>query len=169
MPADRVGQDAAGEQSDRATGRGDEAVDTDRFRLLARLREHRHDHPQDHSGGERAADSLDEACSDQHLLALREGAKQRGADEDDQPGQEDTALPDQIAKAAGKQQQPAEGDQVSVDDPGEVALREAKVDPDRGQRDVDDRDVEDDHQHARTEHIERQPAIAVRVIQLLLH
>ena len=45
------GEHAAGEQADRAAGRGDEGVDADRLRLLARLREHRHDHPEDHRRG----------------------------------------------------------------------------------------------------------------------
>ena len=59
---------------------------------------------------------------------------------------------------AGEQQQAAEGDQVGVDDPGEVALGEAEVVLDRGQRDVDDRRVEDDHQHPRAEDVEGEPA-----------
>src|SRR3954466_6715607 len=41
----------------------------------------------------------------------------------------------------------AEGDEVGVDHPGEARLREAEVGLDRGQRDVHDRLVEDDHQH----------------------
>ena len=75
--------------------------------------------------------------------------------------QEDSPLADQVAEPAGEQQQAAERDQVGVDDPGEVALGEAEVVLDRRQRDVHDRRVEDDHQHARAEHVERDPARAV--------
>ena len=66
--------------------------------------------------------------------------------------------PEQVADPPREQQQTAEGDQVGVDDPGEVALGEAEAVLDRGQGDVDDRRVEDDHQHPRAEHVERQPA-----------
>jgi hypothetical protein len=37
VPVDRLGQDAAGQQADRAARGGDERVDADRLRLLARL------------------------------------------------------------------------------------------------------------------------------------
>ena len=47
VPADRLGEDPADQQADRAAGGGDEAVDADRLGLLARLGEHRHDHAQD--------------------------------------------------------------------------------------------------------------------------
>ena len=66
-----------------------------------------------------------------------------------EPGEEDVAAAEQVAEPPGQQQQAAEGDQVGVDDPGEARLREAEVGLDRGQGDVHDRRVEDDHQHAR--------------------
>ena len=138
VPGDRLGEDAAEQQADRAAGRGDEAVDADRFRLVGGLREHRHDHPQDHRRGERAADPLDEAGADQDRLRRRGRAEQRGGGEDRQPDEEDAALAEQVAEPAGEQQQAAEGDQVGVDDPGQARLREAEVVLDRGQGDVDD-------------------------------
>ena len=134
-------------------GRGDEAVDPDRFRLLARFGEHRHDHPQDHRRGQRPGDALDEAGRDQHPLGLREGAEQRGEDEDHQAGEEDPPFADQVAEPPDQQQQAAERDQVGVDDPGQAALAEPEVGLDRGQGDVHDRDVEDDHQDAGAEHV----------------
>ena len=47
------------------------------------------------------------------------------------PAEEDAALAEQVTHPAGEQQQAAEGDQVGVDDPGEVALREAEAVLDR--------------------------------------
>ena len=91
VPVDRLGQDPAGEQPDRAAARGDERVDPDRLRLLPRLREHRDDHPEDHGRGHRAADALDEARAHEHLLALREPAQERGDREERQAGHEDVA------------------------------------------------------------------------------
>ena len=69
--------------------------------------------------------------------------------------------PTQVAEPSRQQQQAAEGDHVGVDDPGQLALAEAEIVLDRRQGDVDDRRVEDDHQHARAEHVEGEPAGAV--------
>ena len=76
--------EAAGEQADRAAGRGGEAEDADRSRLLAALGEHGHDHAQDHRRGERAADALDQPGADQQPLAAGHAAEQRGGREDRQ-------------------------------------------------------------------------------------
>ena len=161
VPVDRLGQHAADEQADRAAGGGDEAVDADRLHLLARLREHRDDHPEDDGRGQRAADALDEARRDEDLLALRHAARHRGEREHAEADEEDAAPGDEIAEPPGQQQQAAERDEVGVDDPGEARLREAEVLLDRGQSNVHDRDVEDDHEHADAEHVERDPARAV--------
>jgi hypothetical protein len=131
VPADRLGQRAACQQADRGTGGCHEAVDADRLGLLPRLREHRHDHAEDHSGGERAADPLDEARGDQESLARREPAGERRGGEEGEAEQEHAAAPDQVAEAPGEQQQAAEGDQVAVHDPGQARLREAEVGLDR--------------------------------------
>ena len=84
---------SVGLQADRAAGGGDERVDADRLRLLARLGEHRDDHPEDHGGGHRAADALDEARADEQLLALRGAAQQRGGGEEARPARNTSALP----------------------------------------------------------------------------
>jgi hypothetical protein len=128
---DRLRQHAAGQQPDRAAGGGDEAVDPDRLGLLARLGEHREDHPEDHGGGHRAADALDEAGRDERLLAPGDAAQQRREREDAQAGHEDALAPEQVAEAPGEEQQAAERDEVGVDDPGEARLREAEVVLDR--------------------------------------
>ena len=161
VPVDRLGQQAAGQQPDRAARRGDEGVDADRLRLLPRLGEHRDDHAEDHRRGHRAADSLDEAGRDEHLLGLRQPAERARHGEHAEAGHEDALAAEEVAEAAGEQEQAAEGDQVGVDDPGEARLREAEVVLDRRQRDVDDGHVEHDHQHARAEHVESDPAVAV--------
>ena len=58
-----------------------------------------------------------------------------------QPNQEDPPLTDEIAHPAGQQQQPAERDEVGVDDPGQAVLREVQLVLDGRQRDVHDGDV----------------------------
>ena len=161
VPVDGLGDDAAQQEADRCTGRGDEAVDADRPRPLPGLREHRHDHPQDHRGGQRAADPLHEPRRHQELLALGQAAEEGGADEDRQPDHEDAPATDQVTEAPGEQKQTAEGDQVGVYDPREARLREPEVALDRRQRHVDDRLVEDDHQHPDAENHQGDPATAV--------
>ena len=69
VPVDRLGDRTAGQQPDRAAAGGDEAVDADRLGLLPRLREHRHDHAEDHRRRQRAARALQEARADQTLPA----------------------------------------------------------------------------------------------------
>ena len=75
--------------------------------------------------------------------------------------QEDALAPEEIAEAAGEQQQAPEGDQVAVDDPGQARLAEVQVRLDGGEGDVDDRRVEDDHQLAQADDEERDPPAAV--------
>ena len=70
-------------------------------------------------------------------------------------------LPDEVADAPGQEQQAAERDQVGVHHPGEVVLREVQVVLDGRQRDVHDGRVQHDHQHARAEDVEGNPAVCV--------
>jgi len=72
--------------------------------------------------------------------------------EDRQPDHEHPLAADQVAEAPGQHQQASEGDQVGVDDPGELRLREVQVGLYRRQRHVHDRRVEDDHEEARADH-----------------
>ena len=164
VPVDGLGEHAAGQQADRAAGGGDEAVDAERLGLLPRLREHRHDHAEDHGGGQRAADALHEARADQHALVGATAHSTEAAVKTARPVRKTRRWPIRSPSAAGQQEQAAEGDQVGVDDPGEVALAEAEVVLDGGQRDVHDRGVEHDHQHADAQHVERDPARAVLVV-----
>ena len=130
--------DAAGEQPDRGARGGDEAVDADRLRLLPRLGEHRHDHAEDHGGGQRAADALDEARADQHLLALREAAQQRGDREHARarPGRRPCARPGRRAarpaaaarrRRSGRRSSPRRGSTArSRGRPGSPAARRSR-------------------------------------------
>ena len=68
VPVDGLRQDPAGQQADRAARRRDEPVDADRLGLVPWFGEHHDDHPQDDRRGHRAADALDEARDDEHLL-----------------------------------------------------------------------------------------------------
>ena len=121
MPAQRLGEHAAGEQAERAAGDRDEHVGAHRAGALGGLGELGDDDREDHRGLRGGADALQEAGADQHALAGRDPAQQRGDGEDDEAGEEHALAPDQVAEPAGQQQQAAEGDQERVDDPGQVA------------------------------------------------
>ena len=69
--------------------------------------------------------------------------------EERDPDQEQAPVAVEVAEPPAEQQEAAEGEQIGVHDPGERGLREAEVLPDRRQRDVHDRRVEDDHQRRR--------------------
>jgi hypothetical protein len=99
--------------------------------------------------------------ADQQRLAVRDRAEQRRAREDREPDHEHAPAAEQVAEPAGQQEQPAERDQVGVHDPREARLREAEIALDRRQRDVHDRRVEHDHEHADAQHDQRDPARAV--------
>ena len=64
----------------------------------------------------------------------------------DQRRYERAALPEEIGRATAKHQEAGERDRIRVDDPLQVRRGEAEARLDRGQRDVDDAQVEDDHE-----------------------
>src|SRR6266540_987760 len=96
--------------------------------------------------GARIAQGLGAAGADQQRFAVGESAEQRGAGEDDQPGDQDEAATEQVGHPAAEQQEAAVGEDVTVDDPLQALLAEAEVVLDRRQRDVQDRGVQDVHE-----------------------
>ena len=151
VPVDRLGQDAAGQQADRAAGGGDEAVDADRLRLLARLGEHR----DDHARGRRPRSSRRRrpGRSARRPASPGSGRRRRASEatvKTPRPARKIPRREIEVAEPAGEQQQAAEGDQVGVDDPGEARTARS-----RGRSWIDGSAtfttvrVEDDHQHRR--------------------
>ena len=69
-------------------------------------------------------------------------------------------MAEEVTEPSAQEQEAAEREQIGVHDPGQRRLREAEVGLDRRQRHVHDRRVEDDHQAAGAEEVERQPARA---------
>ena len=78
------------------------------------------------------------------------------SDEDQQPGDEDPAAPEQVAGPAAEQQQPAERHRVGVDHPLQVGPGEAERGLDVRQGDGDDGQVEHDHELGRRDDGQRQ-------------
>jgi len=75
--------------------------------------------------------------------------------------QEQAPVAVQIAEPAAKQQESARGQQVRVHHPGQRAFGEVQAFADRRQRDIHDRHIEHDHQHAQAQHGQREPAFAL--------
>ena len=90
-----------------------------------------------------------------------EAARERSGGEQPEADQEHAAAAEDVAHPAAEQQQAAERERVAVDHPLQAFGAEAEVGLDGGQRDVHDRDVEDDHELRDGEHRQRQPLSSV--------
>ena len=125
VPVDPLGQEPAGEQTQRAAARDDQREDAHRLRALRRLLKLRDDDGDDHARGQRATEALQEAADDQVVRALGEPGPDRRDGEEEDPGQEDLAAPDQVTQPSRHQEEAPVGDQVGVDDPGQAGRGEA--------------------------------------------
>ena len=160
VPVERARQHAA-EQRRRAAAAGHhEPEHTHCLRAIDRLREEDHDQRERHCRDDGPAESLNRARCDQHSLRAREPACERRQREDRDPDQEQPAVAEEVAEPTTEQQKAAEREDVGVHDPCERRLREAEIGADRRERDVHDRGVQDDHQIAEAQHVEREPATA---------
>ena len=127
------------------------APDAERGRALAALAEGVADDRQrgreDHRGGR----SHREPGRDQRSRRVDHGADHAGRGEADQT--EDQRRPTAVAvgEAAGGEHQRGEGQVVAVDDPLQRAGAGVEIGGDARQRDVDDRGVEVDGEHGRTD------------------
>jgi len=158
VPVEPVGEHSAQQDADTASARGHEADEAHRPGALTGLGEQRHDERERDGGDDRPAEPLHGARRDQHPRRAGQAARDGRGGEGGDAGEEHPAVPEQVAEPAAQQQEPAEGEQVGVDHPGQARLGEAEVLTDRRQRDVHDRRVEHDHQVAQAEHAEGEPA-----------
>jgi hypothetical protein len=105
-------------------------------RAPAQQRERRRRH-------QRAPGALDRAQADEHGGRRGERAAGRRGREQREPGDEQAAVAEQVAGAARGNQQAAERERVRRHHPLQRRRAESEVVLDRGQRDGDDRRVED--------------------------
>ena len=99
-------------------------------------------------GGEhhRAAGALNAAGDVQHERGLGDPADQRGDRENDEADREDHAAAQAIGERPGRQQQGAQRQRVGVDHPLQVGEARMQSGLDPRQRDIHDRDVEQQHE-----------------------
>ena len=160
VPVEPACEHAAEQDADAAAAGHHEPEHTHCLRAIDRLREEDHDQRERHCRDDGPADSLNRARCDQQSLRAREPAGERRQREDRDPDQEQPAVAEEVTEPAAEQQKAAEREDVGVHDPGKRRLREAEVGADRRECDVHDRGVEDDHQIAEAQHVEREPATA---------
>ena len=146
VPVDELGQDAAGQKAKGAAAGDHEREDAHRLGALAGLLETGDEDRQDDAGGEGSAEALSEARRDQLRRPVGHPAGNGGHREEEDPSQEHLPAADQVTHPPGDQQEASIGDQVRVDDPGQLRLAEPEVRLDRRQGHVHDRGVEHDHQ-----------------------
>ena len=110
-------------------------------------------------GGEhhRPARALGPTSQVQEQRAPGQAAQRGGRGEDDQPEQEHALAPQAIGQRSRAEQEGGQGQRVGVDHP--LQVREARLQRtlDRGQRDVDDRHVEQQHERAYADDAQRPP------------
>jgi hypothetical protein len=109
----------------------------------------------------RTADALQRAREVQRRRARRQAAQQRGDGEEAQAGDEHRPPAEAVGQRSGRQQECGERQRIGVDDPLQVLERRAEVLLDVGQRDVDDRHVEQQHERRDADGAERPPAVRV--------
>ena len=119
MPAERPGQDAAEQQSERAADGGDDGVDAYRLGPLVGLREQVDNHSEQDCGGRLGAGARTKRSMTSSDLTAGQAAPQRPEGEHDEADEKDAPAPEEVAEQAGEHQQSAEPDQVRVDDPGQ--------------------------------------------------
>ena len=118
--------------------------------LLPDQRQRGREHP-------RAADSLQPPGEIEEGRVVGDPAEQRGEGEDPEPDREDAAPAEAVAERARRQQKGGEGQRVGVDDPLQAGEAGPEVALDIRQGDVDDRDVEQQHERRQRNQDQRPP------------
>ena len=112
-------------------------------------------------GGHRAgADGLEDPERHEGGGGRRDGAQHRGDAQHQHPGHEDAAAAVEVAGAPGEGEERRLGHQEPGDHPGDRGDVDAEVGRHRGQRDVDDADVDDREHHPARHDQQREPAPA---------
>jgi hypothetical protein len=168
LPAERVGQHATEQQSERAPSRRRRGPNAEGPVALATLRKDGHEHRERRRHEQRRAQTLDRPAHDQRGVVPRQAVEQRSDGEHRHAGDEQTPPTEEIGQPPAEQKHPSEEDRVRRHHPLQVLLREAEIRLDRRQRDVDDRGVEDGHELRHHEDGEGPPAAGVGLLNHLV-
>ena len=111
---------------------------------------------------DRGPDALHRAHGDQKRAVARQTAQQRCRREHAQTDDEEPVAPVQVGAAPGQHQKPGQEDGVRADDPLPLTAAQTQLGLHRGQRDRDDREIDQQHEKGRAQQEERDPNPAVR-------
>jgi hypothetical protein len=159
-PVEHLDQQAAEHGPETKPEAGDRRPDADRPRPPIRLERIDKDRERKRRQ-ERGADALEGPKRDQHPVARRERAAGREDREQREAGQKNSLAPVPIAERAADEDERRERERVRVDRPDEIAGRDVELVLNRRQRNVHDRDVEQDHELREAGGDER-PALSAR-------
>ena len=106
---------------------------------------------------DRAADALARARDDQEQRARGQRAQERGQREQAEADREHELAAEQVGERAGGQQERGQGQRVGVDHPLDVREARVQIGRDLRQRDVHDRDVEQQHERRDADNQQRPP------------
>jgi len=157
-PGQAGGQNAAQQRPDSHGQSGDRAPDPEGdAAILApeRLGQQR----QRHSEHDRPADALQRPGELEHESAARQAAHQRRGGEYDQADDVEQAPSVHVGQAAGRQQEGGQAQRVGVHDPLQAGEARVQRTLDVRQRDVHDRDVQQQHEGAEAYGDQRPPLV----------
>jgi hypothetical protein len=154
-PRQPRGEHPAGEQADGPAGPGHRREHPEGPVALAALGEVGGDQGQRGRGGDGAADPLECPGRQQPAGGGGQAPDERGEGEQQDAGDEHPAAAQDVAGAATEQQQPAEGQGVGVQHPGQVGGGEAEGLLDLGQGDIHDGHVQYHHELGRRDDRQR--------------
>ena len=156
-PAQHVGQRATKQHAQRTAGSGRHPPHRKRSGPRARLGVRRCEKTQRPRRQQRRPNTLDRPRRQQHASVGRHPAGETRRREDEPADQIHALAAEMIAQPSAEQDQPAQGQQVGVDDPLKVARTEMQSAPHCRQRHVHDRRVQHDHELTETRRGQRCP------------
>jgi hypothetical protein len=145
-PAGELHEHAAENLAGNEPHGGDRTVQADGAGAFGSFGEAGGDEGQRGGGDDRGARALDDPGRDEQRGVLGQAAGQAGQAERDEADDEHAAPAEQVSRPAAENEQAAERDGVPRDDPLHGVRWHVQLALDRGQRDVHDAEVEDDHE-----------------------
>src|SRR5439155_14014081 len=114
-------------------------------------------------GQNRPADALDDAGQNKLARTLREAATDRGKGEDRQTNEEESLGAVFVAQSSGGDQQHGINEDVRVQHPEDLVEAGVEAIDDARDGDVDDRQIEQDHEEAEAKDKQNDPGAAPRL------
>ena len=145
-PAGELDQHAAEDLAGHEAYRGDRAVQADGTRALRPFGKAGGDERQRGGSDDGGARALEDPGGEQQRGVPGQSARQAGQRERDEADDEHAPPAEQVSGPAAEDEQAAERDRVPGDDPLHRVGGHVQLALDRGQRDVDDAEIQDDHE-----------------------